>query len=111
VTTTPMTSSSTVVSISVRRVMVNRSYGWVRQKSNHTASTPASRYPFAATATTTSSMASAASVFGKPPRNGTSTAASPSGATSAASTARRSRVRYPAIEGTSRGITAAHARA
>ena len=70
----------------------------MRKKSNHTAvdtaaSTPASRYPFAATATTTSSKASAASVLGKLVRKGTMTAASPRGAASAASTASRSRVR------------------
>jgi hypothetical protein len=49
-----MISSKTVVSISFRRVMLNRSYGRVRKKSNHTAadkaaSRPASRSPFAAT--------------------------------------------------------------
>ena len=85
--------------------------GRVRKKSNHTAvdtaaSVPASRSPFAATATTTSSMASAASVLGKLARNGTSTAASASGAATPASTASRSRVRWPSI-----AVTAAHATA
>ena len=92
VTATPMTSSRIVVSMSARRVMVNCSYDRVRKKSNHTAadsaaSTPASRCPFAATATTITSMVSAASVLGKPPLNGTSTAASTSEPASAASTA------------------------
>ena len=91
-----MTSSRIVVSMSARRVMVNRSYGRVRKKSNHTAADtaaryPASRYPFAATATTTRIRASAASVLGKSLRNGTRIAASASGATSPASTATPSR--------------------
>ena len=91
-----MTSNSTVVSISARLLMANRSYGRVRKKSNHAAAEtaariPASRYPLAATATTTRIRARAASVLGKLPRNGTRSAASASGATSPASTARVSR--------------------
>ncbi len=79
--------------MSVRLVMRNVSYGRVRKKSNHTAVDtaaryPASRFPAAATATTTSSMASAASVFGKWVRNGTRMAASASGPSSPAATAR-----------------------
>ena len=57
----------------------------MRKKSNHTATDsaariPASRYPLAATATTTRIMASAASVFGMLDRNGTRIAASATGA-------------------------------
>ncbi len=96
VTATPMTSSSTVVSMSSRRKMANRSYGRVRKKSNQTAAdraatNPASRYPFAATATTSRISTSAASVFGKLARQGTRIAARASGARTAASMAARSR--------------------
>ena len=85
-----------MVSMSVCRVMVNRSYGTVRKKSNHaaadTAATiPAGRCPAAATATTTRISASAASVFGRLARNGTRTAASASGAATPASAATWSR--------------------
>ena len=69
----------------------------MRKKSNHTATDsaariPASRYPFAATATTTRIMASAASVFGMLDRNGTRIAASATGPPAPASTASRSRL-------------------
>ena len=69
----------------------------MRKKSNHTATDsaaryPASRYPFAATATTTRIMTSAASVFGMLARNGTRMAATATGATNAASTASWSRL-------------------
>ena len=82
--------------MSARRVMANCSYGRVRKKSNQAAAEtaariPASRYPFAATATTTRIRARAASVLGKLPRNGTRIAASASGAASPASTATVSR--------------------
>lgn len=78
--------------------MVNRSYGTVRKKSNQTAadraaSAPARRLPMAATATTTTTRTRAAFVFEKLPRNGTSTAATASGATTAATIAVLSRVR------------------
>ena len=93
VTAAPITSSSTVVSMSVRVVMRNVWYGRVRKKSNHTAADsaaryPASRFPFAATPTTTSSMTSAASVFATLARNGIRIAARASGPSSAAATAR-----------------------
>jgi hypothetical protein len=45
VTATPMTRISTVVSMSVVRVIVNRSYGLVRKKSNHTAAETAASMP------------------------------------------------------------------
>ena len=82
--------------MSSRWKMENRSYGRVRKKSNQTAAdraatNPASRYPFAATATTSKIITSAASVLGKLARQGTRIAARPRGAAIAASMARRSR--------------------
>src|SRR5580704_14394868 len=95
VTAIPTTSRSTVVSASGWLVMVKRSYGLVRKKSNQTALEaaaihPAGRWPLAATATTTTTRRRAASVLGMLGRKGTRRAETATGNARPAKTTIRS---------------------
>src|ERR1022692_38827 len=94
-TATPTPNSRTAVWTSAGLAIVNRSYGRVKKKSNHAAADaaaipPATRFPVAATATTTATSRRATFVFGQCARNGRRTAAAASGATKAAAIAARS---------------------